>query len=276
LPDKPAKSGAISIMLALRQSPDWRVLAADYAAGHEIAPGRYLPRQDVPFFPGWIADCIGRWNAMFRIDFFACRAELQRIARTTLDQVERAVIVRREEVLQTLPGGDFRLFFLDDDDWFAPDSCVRLACAGTEDIAVFPLPRLDVPVTTFVRKNEPASTVIGLPQWFTFRYQTNNYGLHRRLTTPAMLDMLADHALASDTADRIGLTDAYHDVILSVTNKTPVSASVVMRLSDDTEAFRHHVVAFTTGLRTLALPADSQWMAAPIAQTADLFERALG
>lgn len=267
---------ALCIVLALRQSPDWPTLAADYAMGQQVAPRRYLPGHDVPFFPRQIAGCISRWNAIFAVDFFACRAELQRIARATLDAVDRAVVSRREEVLQNLPAGAFRLFFLDDDDWFAPDSCTRLACTGQEDVAVFPLVRLDAPVTTFVPGNAHFSATIGLPQAFTFRYQTNNYGLHKRLTTPAMLDMLADHATASETADRIGLADAYHDVILSVTNKTPVSASVLMRIDDDVAAFRRHVARFAAALRDLDLPEDAGWMRVPIGQTARLFERALG
>jgi hypothetical protein len=266
----------MGIVLALRQSPDWQALAAEHAAGQQVAPGRYLPAHDVPFFPRQIAGCIARWNAMFGVDFFTCRAELQRIARATLDAVDRAMVVPRENVLQNLPAGAFRLFFLDDDDWFAPDSCRRLACTGQEDVAVFPLVRLDAPVTTFVPANTQVSATIGRPQAFTFRYQTNNYGLHKRLTTPAMLDMLADHATASETADRIGLVDAYHDVVLSVTNKTPVSASVLMRIDDDAAAFRRDVARFAAALHEINLPEDAGWMKVPIGQTVELFERALG
>ncbi len=266
----------VAPVFALRQSPDWPALAADHAKGQDIAPYRYMPARDIPFFPGWLPSCIARWNTLFGVDFFACRAELRRIARATLNNVAGARVALRADVLHHLPDGDVRLFLVDDDDWFAPDSGTRLACAGDEDVAVFPLLRLDSPVVTFVPSGFQSRQVIGLPQTFTFRYQTNNYGLHRRLTTPAMLDMLADHADASATADRIGLTDAYHDTMLSVTNKTPVSASVVMRLGDDADSFRRHVEAFVHALRDLDLPPDAHWMASPIRQTADLFQRALG
>jgi hypothetical protein len=264
-----------TVVLALRQSPDWPALAADHARGLKIAPQRYMPAHDVPFFPGWLPDCIACWNTQFSVDFFACRAELRRIARATLDNVAGARVVDRADVLKHLPEGDFRLFFLDDDDWFAPDSARRLACTGDEDVAVFPLLRLDSPVVTFVRDAALSDTVIGVAQTFTFRYQTNNYGLHRRLTTPAMLDMLADHADASATAARIGLMDAYYDTLLSVTNKTPVSASVLMRIVDDANAFRRHVEAFVHALSALDLPPRERWMATPMRQTADLFNRAL-
>jgi hypothetical protein len=90
-----------------------------------------------------------------------------------------------------------------------------------------------------------------------------------------MLDMLADHADASTAAARIGLTDAYHDTLLSVTNKTPVSASVLMRIVDDPGAFRRHVEAFVHALSALDLPPRERWMATPMRQTADLFNRAL-
>jgi hypothetical protein len=265
----------MALVFALRQSPDWPTLAADHANGLDIAQHRYMPTQDIPFFPAWLPACIDRWNALFSVNFFACRAELQRIARATLNAVAGACMAPRAEVLHHLPAGDFRLFFVDDDDWFAPDSLTRLSCAGDEDVAVFPLLRLDSPVVTFVPAGIQSRQVIGLPQNFTFRYQTNNYGLHRRLTTPAILDMLADHADASATADRIGLTDAYHDTLLSVTNKTPVSASVLMRITKDPAAFRQHVEAFVSALRTLDVPPHAHWMAHPIRQTIDLFQRAL-
>jgi len=266
----------VAVVFALRQSPDWPRLAADHTMGLDIAPHRYMPEQEIPFFPRWLPGCIDRWNTLFGVNFFACRAELQRIARATLNAVAGACVAPRADILHHLPPGDFRLFFVDDDDWFAPDSVTRLSCAGDEDISVFPLLRLDSPVVTFVPGRIRSSQVIGLPQTFTFRYQTNNYGLHRRLTTPAMLNMLADHADASATADRIGLTDAYHDTLLSVTNKTPVSASVLMRITNDPAVFRHHVEAFVRALRTLDLPPHAHWMADPIRQTANLFQRALG
>jgi hypothetical protein len=267
---------AASILLVLRQFADWGRLAADCDSGREILPSRYMPRENLPFFPEFLPACITCWNQMFRVNFFACRAELQRIARTTWDNVAGGRVAMRAQALHDLPEGDFRLFFLDDDDWFAPDSCDRMACAGDEDVAVFPLFRLDAPPFTFVRDPGAACEVIGHAQPFTFRYQTNNYGLHRRLTTPAMLDMLADHIVASETADRIGLRDAYHDVILSATNKTPVSVSVLMRIVTEREDFRGHVEAFVKTLRGLQLPASALWMAKPVVKTAELFERALG
>jgi hypothetical protein len=179
------------------------------------------------------------------------------------------------DILGHIPPDDFRLFFVDDDDWFAPDTADRLACAGDEDIAVFPLPRLDAPVITFAHTGTPPDAILGEAHAFTFRYQTNNYALHPRLTTPAMLNMLADHASASATASRIGLRDAYHPVIVSATNKTPVSASVLMRIAEEGEAYRRHVKGFVTHLRNLYIPKGANWMREPIAATTNLFSRAL-
>jgi hypothetical protein len=168
------------------------------------------------------------------------------------------------------------LFFLDDDDWFAPDTVARIAGAGDEDVAVFPLLRLDAPAFTFVRQLAPASPVIGFPARFSHRYQTNNYGLHPRLCSPDRLVRLADHITASAEAEGMGLRDAYHDVLVSVTNKTPVSASVLARITSDPASFRQHVAGFVAALRGLRLPAHAAWMAVPIGRTADLFARALG
>jgi hypothetical protein len=264
------------IVLALRRSPDWDALAADHARGLTVVPARYVPADRIPAFPTHIADCIARWNTVFRVDFFTCRAELRRIARATLDGVRDALVLTRDDLPQSLPAGRYRLFFLDDDDWFAPDTCARLACVGAEDVAVFPLLRLDVPVFTFVRESARSGPVIGVPGRFSNRYQTNNYALHPRVCTSAALPMMEDHITASDFADRCGLHDAYHDVMVSVTNKTPAAASVVSRIVEDEEAFRGHVAAFVAALRGLSLPAHAAWIAKPIRQTAALFERALG
>jgi hypothetical protein len=264
------------VVLVLRRSPDWHGLAADHARGLPVAPSRYVPAEHVPAFPDHIAACIARWNMLFQVDFFSCRAALRDIARATLDAVSNALVLTREDLPDGLPERRYRLFFLDDDDWFAPDACTRLGCVGAEDVAVFPLLRLDAPVFTFVRDLTRDSPVIGLPARFSNRYQTNNYALHPRLCTPDVLSLMADHIAASEAADRIGFHDAYHDVMVSVTNKTPVAASVVMRITENEAAFRDHVAHFIAALRALALPAHAAWMAEPIRRTTALFERALG
>ena len=264
------------IVLVLRQSPDWCALAADDARGLAIEPARYVPAHHVPDFPDHIEQCIARWNATYDVDFFACRAELQAIARGTLDAVADAVLLTRDDLLRRLPRDDFRLFFLDDDDWFAPDTAARMAAVGEEDVAVFPLLRLDAPVFTFARQRGPFSPIVGLASRFSNRYHTNNYALHPRLCTPAGLAALADHDNASEEADRLGLRDIYYDVMLSVTNKTPVSASVVARIVEDEAKFRLHTAAFVAALRNLVLPPHAFWMRDPIVRTADLFARAIG
>jgi hypothetical protein len=226
------------IVLVVRRSPDWRALAADHARGLPVAPARYVPDEHVPAFPDHIAACIARWNALFHVDFFSCRAALRDIARATLDVVANAVVLTREDLPHRLPERRYRLFFLDDDDWFAPDTCARLACVGAEDVAVFPLLRLDVPVFTFVRELARDSPVIGVPSRFSDRYQTNNYALHPRICTQAGLPL--------------------------------------MRIVEDEAGFRDHVAAFVGVLRDLTLPTHAAWMAEPVRRTAALFARALG
>jgi hypothetical protein len=271
-----ADATAERIVLVLRQSPDWSALAADYARGLDIDAARYVPRHHVPDFPGHIEQCVARWNATYGVDFFACRAELRAIARATLDAVAGGLLLTRDELPLRLPNGDFRLFFLDDDDWFAPDTAARMTGIGEEDVAVFPLLRLDAPVFTFARQYGPSSQVVGRVSRFSNRYHTNNYALHPRLCTPDRLAAMADHHTASAEADRLGLTDVYYDVMVSATNKTPVSASVVTRIVEDEAKFRAHVGAFVTALRDLVLPPHALWMHDPIRRTIDLFVRVLG
>jgi hypothetical protein len=263
-------------VFVLRRSPDWSALAAASLSGTTVAPELYVPAETVPSFPAHIAKCIERWDATYRVGFFACRAELRAIARATLDAVDGALTLSREDAPARLPTESFRLFFLDDDDWFAPDAGARIACAGQEDVSVFPLLRLDAPVFTFVRARTSHSPVIGLAGGFSHRYQTNNYGLHPRLCVDGRLCELADHIEASAAADRLALRDAYHDVMISVTNKTPVSASVIARILEDESSFRRHVAHFKTALESLSLPPHALWMREPVRQTASLFARALG
>jgi hypothetical protein len=269
-------SSSPRIVFALRQSADWQALAADFQSGKQIDPVRYLPARRVPAFPDHIQQCIAYWNATFRVDFFTCRLELQKIAAATLGNVADGVVVRYDELQQQLPDSNFRLFFLDDDDWFAPDTAARLSVVGQEDVAVFPLLRLDVPVFTFVRQVAPSSPIIGFASRFSHRYQTNNYALHPRLCVPSMLDVLSDHVAASAAADSLGLIDAYHEALVSVTNKTPVAASVIARIAEDQDAFRRDVSAFVATLRNVMLPHHSSWMCEPIRLTADLFARTIG
>jgi len=263
-------------VFVLRRAPDWPALASDSACGLPVDPRRYVPADDVPSFPAHITRCIETWDATYRVGFFACRAELRAIAQATLDAVEGGLVLTPVDLPRRLPAGDFRLFFVDDDDWFAPDTAARIAVAGQEDVAVFPLLRLDAPVRTFARNPTDRSPIIGAPREFSHRYQTNNYGLHSRLCTSDRLDALSDHMRASRAAEPLGLLDAYHDVMISVTNKTPVSASVIARITRDETLFRAHVEAFVSALQGLRLPPDAAWMREPVRRTASLFSRALG
>ena len=264
------------VVLVVRQSPDWDALAADHARGLRIAPSRYLPPQSVMFFPAHIEACIARWNASYGVDFFTCRARLRAIARKTLEAVPDAVILTYADIPHRIPRGDFRLFFVDDDDWFAPDAAARIEGVGDADVAVFPLPRLDVPVFTFCRGSPPPGVAVGAPVPAPMRYMTNNYGLHPRLCGTAEVLSMADHGAACAEGDRRGLRDDYVETVVSATNKTPASASVVERIIADGAQFHRHLEAFVAGLDTLSLPPHAGWMREPVRRTAELFLQALG
>lgn len=263
-------------VFALRQSPDWPGMAEDYAAGRAVAPDRYMPPASVRYFPANIPACIEAWNASYSVDFFTCRAQLRRIARATLDAVAGAVVLPADDLPARLPEGDFRVFFLDDDDWFAPDTAARIAAVAEEDISVFPLPRLDAPVFMFCRRPPGPGTAVGRPVRFALRLHTNNYALHPRLCTAALLPEFADHHTASETAARLSLSEAYYEPLLSATNKSPASASVIEHLPANPAEFRQRVERFVAALRQLSLPSCAAWMEQPVHETACLFERALG
>ena len=263
------------VILVVRQSPDWDALAIDHARGVEIDPARYLPPKTVQFPPS-VDAAIARWNALYPVDFFTCRAVLRNIARANLAAVSESLVLGFADLPHALPSSGYRLFFLDDDDWFAPDTARRLAGVGDEDVAVFPLPRLDAPTFTFCRQPPGAGVAVGRSGRAPMRFMTNNYGLHPRMCATRDVLAFADHHAASKEADRQELTDAYHDVVVSATNKTPVSASVIQHILTDKEKFQRHVQAFVAGLERLALPPGAAWMREPVRLTVDLFAFVLG
>ena len=260
----------------MRQSPDWHALARDHARGIAIEPDRFLPRQPIPTFPPGIENYVRLWNATFRLDFFAVRAQLKDIARATHEAVAGAVRLDAAELPNGLPGQPFRLFFHDDDDWFAPDMAAQIAVTGGEDVAVFPLPRIGLPVATFVWSLTRHSQIVGAASRPAHRYHTNNYGLHPRLCVAPTLGVMVEHKDASAAASALGLIDCYYDVIVSATNKTPVAASVMESMPLDADAFRDRVEDYIKMARALGLPPGAGWMAEPLRQTVELFERALG
>lgn len=260
----------------MRQSPDWHALARDHAHGVLIEPDRFLPRHPIPTFPPGIENYVRLWNATFRVDFFSVRAGLKDIARATNEAVAGAVRLHAAALPEGLPKQPFRLFFHDDDDWFAPDLTAHVATTGAEDVAVFPLPRIGLPPATFVWPATRDSQIVGMPSQPAHRYHTNNYGLHPRLCVAPTIHVLVEHKDASAAAAALGLIDCYYDAIVSATNKTPVAASVMESMALDAGAFRQRVVDFLTMARGLALPPGAEWMAEPLRQTRDLFERALG
>lgn len=260
----------------MRQSPDWHALARDHARGVTIEPDRFLPREPIPTFPPGIENYVRLWNATFRVDFFAVRAALKDIARATNEAVVGVVLLDAAELPNGLPNSPFRVFFHDDDDWFAPDMAAHVAATGAEDVAVFPLPRIGLPAATFVRSMTRNSQIVGMPSRPAHRYHTNNYGLHPRLCIAPTIRVMVEHKDASAAADALGLIDCYYDVIVSATNKTPVAASVMESMALDADAFRNRVRDFVGMARALPLPPGAAWMAESLRMTRELFERALG
>jgi hypothetical protein len=260
------------IVFVRRQSPDWELLARDYEAGMTIDPSRYEPPPVVPGFPDDLVGCIRIWNNTFRVNFFRCRQVLKEISEHSVRQVRNSIFLT-EERLADLPAlvadARFLLFFFDDDDWFAPDMFERLSALdlGQRDIAVFPLVRFGEDVLTFVRKEETARVIVGMRMDFGYRFQTNNYGIPAGIALSEHLPNLKDHMLGSSYVDRINLSDRYFDVLISATNKTPCAASSMGRLLEDPPSYRTSVRQFVENLKSVYIPPDLRWMAAPLNET---------
>lgn len=70
------------------------------------------------------------------------------------------------------------------------------------------------------------------------------------------------------------LVDRYEPRIVSVTNKTPCSASLLRKVLESDAGFRAYLAAYLARVRRLELPASQDWVAGPMAETVGLFERA--
>jgi hypothetical protein len=264
------------IVFARRQSPDWDALARDHEAGVAVDPSRYAPRTMVPGFPADIAACIRTWNDIFSVNFFRCRQTLKVLSERCLRQVRQSLIIPIEN-LSELPAlvqdAPFLLFYVDDDDWFAPDTFERLSVLDFDhcDIAVFPLVRLGDKVFTFVRPGQSASVIIGERRDFGHRFQTNNYGITGSTALSDHLLHLRDHVLGSVYANEAKLRDIYFDVLVSATNKTPCSANTIGALTSDPSGYRLAIKSYVESLMGLPIPEELGWLAEPLRETINLF-----
>jgi hypothetical protein len=165
------------------------------------------------------------------------------------------------------------LFFFDDDDWFAPDTFERLSVLDLSecDIAVFPMVRLGDKIVTFVRAGKNARAVVGARVDFTFRFMTNNYGISPKIALSEHLPKLQDHMLGSVYAGQQEFRDPYFDVLVSVTNKTPCSASAIGRLPTDPPAYRASIWRYAENLGQTHIPPELHWMNEPVGETISLF-----
>ena len=261
------------VVFARRHAPDWAALSADHRAGRPIDPARYVPPHNVPTFPDNVANLITNWNQQSAVDFFTCRARLRGIAATLLKSIEHAIIISYQNLPSALPSPPYLLFFCDDDDWFAPSlfSDIANLDMAEADVAVFPLVRLEANSLTFLNPQFPPPAVIGQTSRFSSRYQTNNYALSSLACTQANLAAFQDHLEASENAASLGLHDQHFPTIVSATNKSPASASLLIQTLEN---FEPTITAYLRHLKRLPIPAPLAWLNTPLWDTIRLFETA--
>lgn len=266
------------IVLALRASPDWGLLARDYAAGIPVPATRFFPFHDLRFSRD-IPQLIERWNSLSPVSYFACRHRLREIAGDNLAQIEHVIRTQWTRVpalLEDLGEARLLVFYHDDDDWFHPALADLLRSIDVEsvDAVVFPFLRLASDVTTFTHQGVATSAAVGRVERFRYRYCTNNYGLTSRAL--ARSTDLVEHTAASETAAALSFTDLQVDKIISVTSKTPCAASWLFKLPDNKAAFDRYIMNYVETLETTQIPAELQWIEAPLRKTLELFRSACG
>jgi hypothetical protein len=264
------------IVFCRRQSPPWQLLSRQFGATGHVAPELYEPAEDIPGFPPNIEELVSTWNELFGVNFFECRYILKAIAGAALAKVHRAVIVDWEELNSWRRHEHDLVFFVDDDDWFCPHTLDLVggeATSGAHAIT-FPLVRLGLDTYTFVPKDEAAKVIVGRRQDFYSTFQTNNYALNARLWSGADLLRMKDHLLGTQYFDEHALSKVHIDNIVSVTNKTPASVSILPGVID-AEAFANYIRQYVENLRQIELPPTFDWAQSSLKATVALFEAVL-
>jgi hypothetical protein len=269
------------VVFALRNAPPWKELDACYEKEGKVVSNLYLPQITVPHFPNNIAHCVDAWNKSYAINYFKVRSMLAEIAASTRNENEGSMTIRVEELENYLknltPKTRAAIFFTDDDDWFHPKvlEIINSLNWENEKINVFPLIRFDTDVSTFVREGESCETLVGFQKKCHFRFQTNNYSVPNTPYFSSILPELFDHITASSTAEKLGVNDQWHDVILSATNKSPCSATILPGILKNKDEFSDVVRRYVETIRNIHLPDKASWCGGYLEEAALLFEEVL-
>ena len=264
------------VVLVRRRSPDWAALASDFRRGLAVDRSRYIPAEgEVPGLSVHLGDDIDRWNRRFRTDFFTYRSVLAQISNASMRQVNHA---RRygfrdtEELTALAARSDTYFFFHDDDDVYAPHLLAGIAGDDTRfDAVVSPMVRVGQRISTFIRRGFEAEWVLGERSTPGGRYQTNNYGIHsRHCTSPAGLAAVTEHVHASAHGDQQGFADRVLDTPLSMTIKTPGSASSLRQVFESEDRLTQMFETFIATLATIVVADQPAWLVEPARRVGDL------
>lgn len=260
------------VLLIRRQSPDWTLLSNDYYHGRTIDPQRFIPDHEISGFPQNIATLIGNWNDRFAIDFFTYRAILEDLSLKSAKAVEHARVFEfadLDAIVHQTQREECFAWFHDDDDFFSPnlshltDSLPETQ--GLPDVLVTPLIKIGHKTFTFARDGLKPDYTLGKLRPHSYRYQTNNYGIHsRHLRSAAQIIALKDHIAGSAEADRLQFVDGLLPSVISATVKTPASASSLPLTLANEEAVQKHFAVFLDTLEGISLPTELEWIAKPI------------
>lgn len=257
------------ILFVQRQSPPWSDLARDCRAGLYIDPMAYMPSNDIAGFPAEVPRLIELWNSLFAIDYFTCRAVMQEIAETNNRAAPGAMHIGYKEYERFRSVSEQCLvYFHDDDDIFDPNiaDLVGEIETGQFDVLVSPLFRFQADLFTFVREGAPCDLILGRPQNFHFRYQTNNYGIVGTSLDRAAFAGMKDHVEASAYSDVSGFSDHVVSRPLSATIKTIWSASMLPLLDEGRGVATDQLRGFRERVAELQLPADYTWLSRSLDQ----------
>jgi hypothetical protein len=243
--------------------------------GLNIDPVHYLPAEPVPGFPPDVPRLIEKWNRLFGVNYFSCRAALCAIAERNNLSASGVIHIDHSDMSSMQAVRNEAVFFYhDDDDIFDPLIADHFAHLNLEDtdVIVCPLFRFCSELFTFVRSGEATDLLLGRKQDFHFRYQTNNYGLVGARMDDERFVSMKDHVEASAHAEFAGLFDHVLSRPVSATIKTVWSASMLPRLDNGKEPAVSELREFRAVCDHIELPPEYDWLARSLGNFCQFFE----
>jgi hypothetical protein len=185
-------------------------------------------------------EIVDLWDTTFGVSYFETRQQMKELARSNLDSVRNAAIVKLDAFTAD---GATPICFVDDDDWFAPDLAEHLGCTLGYDGFIWTHVAVGSPEYPLSRWPAGKSDLLCF---------TNNYAVTSEYASRSGIAHIAEHWQADAVFRSLRIRAIY--LPLSVANKHPGSVVFLERnlegqLSRD--KLKQVIATFVRGTRSI-------------------------